>query len=58
MTTLGEQDQQILDDLANLTNELHRLINNPYWDVTKEYWKGLLQSSLLSVQQTLEDLTQ
>ena len=39
------QDKQIQDKLNDLINDTEQLLNDPYWNILKEKYTGLLQAN-------------
>lgn len=50
------EEKEILDRIRKARDELKVLSDDDYWWYTKEYWNGLLDSCVLSLDKILEDL--
>jgi len=43
--TLKQQDMMILNKLNTLITDTESLLNDPYWNILKEKYTGLLQAN-------------
>lgn len=54
--TFETQDKQIQDKLDKLINDTEQLLNDPYWDILKEKYTGLLQANHMILKKIKEEL--